>query len=59
MTIKYVTVHDIGVYSCRAYNKLGQAETKAQMTVLTRKDIISDSQHPSGLQKIQTLEDSR
>jgi hypothetical protein len=59
LTIKYVTIHDVGVYTCRAYNTLGQAETTAQMSVITKHDIIFDSQHPSGLQKIQHLEDSR
>ncbi|XP_054275488.1 titin isoform X3 [Macrosteles quadrilineatus] len=58
LTIKYVTIHDVGIYTCRAYNTLGQAETTAQMSVITKQDIIFDSQHPSGLQKIQTLEDS-
>lgn len=59
LTIKYVTIHDVGIYTCRAYNTLGQAETTAQMSVITKQDIIFDSQHPSGLQKIQHLEDSR
>lgn len=59
LTIKYVTIHDVGVYTCRAYNTLGQAETTAQMSVITKQDIVFDSQHPSGLQKIQHLEDSR
>uniref|UniRef100_A0A1B6CYN2 Ig-like domain-containing protein n=1 Tax=Clastoptera arizonana TaxID=38151 RepID=A0A1B6CYN2_9HEMI len=58
LTIKYVTIHDVGIYTCRAYNQLGQVETTAQMTVLTKKDIIMDSQHPGGLEKIQFLEDS-
>lgn len=59
LTIKSVTIHDVGVYTCRAYNQLGQVETTAQMTVLTKKDIIMDSQHPDGLEKLKFLEDSR
>lgn len=59
LTIKHVTTHDIGVYTCRAYNRLGQATTSAQLTVVSKKDIILDSQHPGGLEKIHYLEDTR
>ncbi|EEB18956.1 conserved hypothetical protein [Pediculus humanus corporis] len=58
LTIKYVTSRDVGVYTCKAYNQLGEAQTTAQLTVLGKQDIIFDSQHPGGLQKIQNLEDS-
>lgn len=59
LTIKHVTTHDIGVYTCRAYNRMGQATTSAQLTVVSKKDIIVDSQHPGGLEKIHYLEDTR
>ncbi|XP_031333998.1 titin-like [Photinus pyralis] len=58
LTIKAVTIHDVGNYTCRAYNALGEAATTAQLSVVSKKDIIVDSQHPGGLQKIQHLEDS-
>lgn len=58
LTIKYVTIHDVGVYTCRAYNRAGEARTTAQLSVISKNDVIYDSQHPTGLQKIQTLEDS-
>ncbi|XP_074100964.1 sallimus isoform X11 [Cotesia typhae] len=58
LTIKYVTIHDVGIYTCRAYNSAGEAQTMAQMSVISKNDIIYDSQHPQGLQKIQSLEDS-
>ncbi|XP_045531935.1 titin isoform X5 [Pieris brassicae] len=58
LTIKSVTIHDAGNYTCRAYNALGQATTSANLTVVTKKDIIAESQHPGGLEKIQYLEDS-
>lgn len=58
LTIKQLTVHDAGTYTCRAFNSLGEDKTTAQLTVLSRKDIVSDSQHPGGLEKIQHLEDS-
>lgn len=57
LTIKQVTIHDVGNYTCRAVNARGQATTSANLSVITKKDIIFDSQHPSGLEKIQTLED--
>lgn len=58
LTIKQVTIHDVGNYTCRAYNAMGEAKTNAQLSVVSKKDIIFDSQHPGGLQKIQVLEDS-
>lgn len=59
LTIKAVTIYDAGRYTCRAVNKLGEATTSAQLEVISKKDIISDSQYPAGLQQIQNLEDSR
>jgi titin len=59
LTIKYVTVHDVGHYTCRAVNATGQAEASAPMTVISKNDILFESQHPDGLEKIQYLEDSR
>ncbi|CAH1976506.1 unnamed protein product [Acanthoscelides obtectus] len=58
LTIKDVTVHDVGHYTCRAFNAMGEASTTAQLSVVSKKDIIFDSQHPGGLEKIQHLEDS-
>lgn len=58
LTIKQLTIYDAGNYSCRAYNKIGQATTSAYLTVLSKKEIVSESQHPGGLEKIQYLEDS-
>lgn len=58
LTIKDVTVHDVGNYTCRAYNALGQTTTTAQLSVVSKKDIVVDSQHPGGLEKIQFLEDT-
>ncbi|XP_063986913.1 titin isoform X6 [Diachasmimorpha longicaudata] len=58
LTLKHVTIHDVGAYTCRAYNKVGEARTSAQLSVINKNDVIYDSQHPQGLQKIQNLEDS-
>lgn len=58
LTIKQVTINDIGTYTCRATNALGEAQTNARLTVITRKDIQFDSQYPQGLEQIQHLEDA-
>lgn len=58
LTIKQVTIHDIGTYTCQATNTLGQAQTNAKLSVVTKNDIVYESQHQEGLEKIQTLEDS-
>lgn len=58
LTIKQVTIHDAGVYTCKATNAAGQAAANATLSVVTKKDIIFDSQHPNGLEKIHNLEDS-
>jgi len=54
-----VTIHDVGLYTCRAVNTAGQAETSAPMTVISKNDVLFETQHPDGLEKIQYLEDSR
>lgn len=56
LTIKQVTVHDVGAYTVRATNSLGQASTSARITVASKNDISFDTNHPSGLEKIQSLE---
>lgn len=58
LTIKQITIHDVGTYTCKATNTMGQANANARLTVITKKDIVFDTQHPHGLEKIQTLEDS-
>lgn len=58
LTIKQLTIHDVGTYTCRATNTLGQAETSARLTVITKQDVQYDSQNQQGLQQIQSLEDS-
>lgn len=58
LTIKQVTVHDVGTYTCRAINAVGQAQTQARMTVITKQDIIVESQNQLGYEKIQQMEDS-
>lgn len=58
LTIKQVTIHDIGNYTCRATNALGQATTSANITVVSKNSISLESTNQSGLQKIQQLEDT-
>jgi len=59
LSIKQVSIHDVGIYTCRATNKLGQATTQAELSVISRESIMYDTQHPEGLQQIQRLEDTR
>lgn len=49
---------DSGVYTCQARNQLGEAVTSCSVRVIAKKDLLLESQHPSGLEKIQYLEDS-
>lgn len=58
LTIKEVTIHDVGRYTCRAYNAVGEATTVATLSVVTKTDINFDTNNASGLQKIHNLEDS-
>lgn len=58
LSIKQVSAHDVGVYTCRATNALGQATTNAQVTIVSKDNISFDSANQSSLQKIQHLEDS-
>lgn len=58
LTIKQLTVHDVGTYTCRAINTLGHAESTARLTVITKQEVQYDSQNSQSLQQIQSLEDS-
>lgn len=49
---------DSGVYTCQARNQLGEAVTSCSVKIIAKKDLILESQHPSGLEKIQFLEDA-
>lgn len=49
---------DSGIYTCQARNQLGEAVTSCSVKVIAKKDLLFDSQHPAGLEKIQHLEDS-
>lgn len=49
---------DSGVYTCQARNQLGEAVTSCALRVLAKKDLLLESQHPSGLEKIHYLEDA-
>jgi len=49
---------DSGVYTCQARNEMGEAVTSSSVKVIAKQNLILDSQHPHGLEKIQYLEDS-
>lgn len=49
---------DSGVYTCQAKNQLGEAVTSCSVRVVSQKNLVLETQHASGLEKIQYLEDS-
>lgn len=49
---------DSGVYTCQARNQLGEAVTSCSVRVISQRDLITETQNQSGLEKIQYLEDS-
>lgn len=52
---------DSGIYTCKAYNKAGEAFTSTTVYCSTKENIIEKSQHPKGkegLEAIQDLEES-
>lgn len=49
---------DSGVYTCQATNQLGEAVTSCSVRVHAKKDLLLESQHPEGLERIQYLEDA-
>lgn len=53
-----VYAFDSGVYTCQARNQLGEAVTSCSVRVVASKDMITETQNKSGLEKIQYLEDS-
>lgn len=56
LDILYAYGEDSGTYMCKATNRLGEAVNTGSVRVLNRKNIILDTQHPDGLEKIQKLE---
>ncbi|GBM37321.1 Titin, partial [Araneus ventricosus] len=57
LNILSVVPEDTGTYTCRAVNTMGSAEIQATLTCSGKSAIMSETQHPEGLQKIQMLED--
>lgn len=49
---------DSGVYTCQARNQMGEAVTSCSVRVIAKKDLILETQNKSGLEKIQSLEDT-
>lgn len=56
LDITHAVAEDAGEYSVRAVNALGQAVSSTNLRVIARGTIISDTQHPEGLEKIRKLE---
>lgn len=56
LDILYAYGEDSGTYMCKATNLLGEAVNTCSVRVVNRRNIILDTQHPDGLEKIQKLE---
>lgn len=48
---------DSGIYTCKATSSLGENVTSCNVNCFAKSQLILESQHPEGLQKIQQLED--
>jgi hypothetical protein len=61
LDIDWTFKRDAGIYTCRATNKYGSAESTATLTCKSRKDVNLDSQLPQGmsLEKLKELERGR
>lgn len=49
---------DSGEYTCRATNRLGQAQSAVKLNVSSRAGIVYETQHEDAMEKIQYLEDA-
>ena len=49
---------DSGVYTCQATNQLGEAVTSCSVKIHVERDLILDTHHASGLEKIHYMEES-
>ena len=47
-----VTANDQGTYVCRANNVLGQAETNAQVEVISRNNVVTETEHEAAMSQI-------
>ena len=58
LSIKSVSIHDVGNYTCHLSNTLGEATSTAQLSVVSKKDVSTDSQYKDSFEQIQILEES-
>ena len=63
VTLDLIDVYerDSGIYTCKAYNKRGEAFTSSTIYCSSKENLIERTQHPKGkegLEKIQNLEES-
>ena len=54
-----VTSLDAGQYVCRASNKMGEASTQAEVRVLAKSSVITETEHESAMQQISYLESEK
>ena len=56
LDIMSVTPQDQGQYTCRAKNKAGEAVTEANVEVMGRSSVVTETEHESAMQQINYLE---
>ena len=54
-----VTSLDAGQYVCRASNKMGEASTQAEVRVLAKSNVVTETEHESAMQQISYLESEK
>merc|ERR1719402_158301 len=56
LDIMNVIVQDQGEYVCRATNKMGEAATSANVQVMSKSNIVTETEHENAMQQINYLE---
>lgn len=57
LDIGHAVPEDAGEYTVKAFNQLGQCKSSTNLRVISRDNIILESQRPEGLDKIRQLEE--
>merc|ERR1719264_1504244 len=59
LDIMSVTAQDQGQYTCRAKNKMGETSTQANVQVLAKSNVVTETEHESAMQQISYLESEK
>jgi len=56
LDVQDLIAEDSGIYTCKAENKFGQAQSQIQLNIVSKSSIETSSQHLDSLDKIKSLE---